>query len=130
MLVWLKSLHAGSRIGLESKGGYHKLLADLAHAQGHTVLLLNPLDTKHYARAMGSRAKTDCVDAELIARLVTQEQANLRHYTPPTANQRKLDRMIRRRAKVVRIKCSLKLTMSNLGGFAAELEAVSLKLDA
>ena len=72
LLAWLKSLPSGSRIGLESTGGYHELLADLAHAQGHTVFLLNPLDTKHYARAMGSRAKTDRVDAELIARLVAQ----------------------------------------------------------
>lgn len=130
LLSWLKSLPAGSRIGLESTGGYHELLADLAYAQGHVVFLLNPLDTKHYARAVGNRAKTDRVDAELIARLVAQEHAHLRPYTPPTANQRKLDRLIRRRAKIVRIKNSLKLTMGNLSGFTAELKAVSLKLDA
>jgi transposase len=130
LLAWLKSLPAGSRIGMESTGSYHELLADLAHAQGHTVFLLNPLDTRHYARAMGNRAKTDRVDAELIARLVDQEHTNLRPYTPPTADQRKLDRMIRRRAKIVRIKSSLTLTMSNLNGFAAELEAALRKLDA
>ena len=130
LLAWLKSLPTGSRIGLESTGGYHELLADLAHAQGHVVFLLNPLDTKHYARAMGSRAKTDRVDAELIARLIAQEHTRLRPYTPPTPDQRKLDRMIRRRANIVRIKSSLTLTMSNLSGFAAELKAVSNKLDA
>ena len=111
-------------------GIYGRLLADLAYAQGHTVFLLNPLDTKHYARAMGNRAKTDRVDAELIARLIAQEHTRLRPYTPPTADQRKLDRMIRRRANIVRIKSSLTLTMSNLSGFAAELKAVLNKLDA
>lgn len=130
LLAWLKSLPAGSRIGMESTGCYHELLADLAHAQGHTVFLLNPLDTKHYARAMGNRAKTDRVDAELIARLIAQEHTRLRPYTPPTANQRKLDRMIRRRAKIVRIKSSLTLMMRNLGGFSTELQAVLHKLDA
>lgn len=138
LLAWLKSLPAGSRLGLESTGGYHELLADLAHGLGHTVFLLNPLDTEHYARAMGNRAKTDRVDAELIARLIAQEHARLRPYTPPTASQRKLDRMIRRRAKpvlsgvegIVRIKSSLTLTMRNLGGFTAELKAVLCKLDA
>lgn len=130
LLAWLKSLPAGSRIGLESTGGYHELLADLAQSQGHTVFLLNPLDTRHYAKAMGNRAKTDRVDAELIARLIAQEHSRLRPYTPPTANQRKLDRLIRRRAKIVRIKSTLKLTMLNLGGFAAELKAVLCKLDA
>lgn len=129
LLAWLKSLSAGSRIGLESTGGYHELLADLAHAQGHTVFLLNPLDTRHYARAMGNRAKTDRVDAELIARLIAQEHARLRSYTPPTVNQRKLDRLLRRRAKIVRIKSTLKQTMLNLDGFTEELKVVLLKLD-
>lgn len=130
LLAWLKSLPAGSRIGLESTGCYHELLADLAHAQGHTVYLLNPLDTRHYAKAMGNRAKTDRVDAELIARLIEQEHTRLRPYTPPTTNQRRLDRLIRRRAKIVRIKSSLKLTMLNLSGFATELKAVLCRLDA
>lgn len=128
--AWLKSLPAGSRIGLESTGCYHELLADMAHVEGHIVFLLNPLDTKHYVRAMGSRAKTDRVDAELIARFIAQEHSHLRPYTPPTASQRKLDRLIRRRAKIVRIKSSLKLTMSNLSGFTTDLKAVLQKLDA
>jgi transposase len=79
---------------------------------------------------MGNRAKTDRVDAELIARLIAQEHTRLRPYAPPTANQRKLDHLIRRRAKIVRIKSTLKLTMLNLGGFAPELKAVLCKLDA
>ena len=130
LLAWLKSLPAGSRIGLESTGGYHELLADLAHRQGYAVFLLNPMDTRHYAKAMGNRAKTDRVDAELIARLIAQEHTRLRPYAPPTANQRKLDHLIRRRAKIVRIKSTLKLTMLNLGGFAPELKSVLCKLDA
>ncbi|MDR4485568.1 MAG: transposase [Nitrospirales bacterium] len=128
--AWLKSLPTGSRIGLESTGAYHELLADLAQTQGHTVFLLNPSDARHYAKAMGNRAKTDRVDAELIARLIAQEHRRLRPYTPPTAIQRKLDRLIRRRATIVRLKGTLKMTMHNLGGFAPELKAVVSKLEA
>ena len=130
LLAWLKSLPAGSRIGLESTGTYHELLADLAHAHGHIVYLLNPRDTRHYAKAMGARAKTDRVDATLLARLVAQEHRTLRCYTPPTATQRQLDRLIRRRAKLVRMKSMLKLTMSHLTGFAPDVKAVVRKLDA
>ncbi|MDF0667725.1 MAG: transposase [Nitrospira sp.] len=54
------------------------MLAALAQAHGSTVFLLNPLDTRHYAKAMGNRAKTDRVDAELIARLIAQEHTPLR----------------------------------------------------
>ena len=130
LLAWLKSLPVGSRIGLEATGGYHELLADLAHAQGFTVFVLNPRDTRHYAKAMGNRTKTDRVDAELIARLIAQEHTRLRSYTPPTANQRKLDQLIKRRIKLTSIKGALKLSMKNLSGFTTELKAVLLKLDA
>lgn len=128
--TWLKSLPAGSRLGLESTKTYHEVLADLAHAHGPTVFLLNPMETRHYAKAMGARAKTDRVDATLLARLVAQEYQCLRPYTPPTATQRQLDRLIRRRAKLVRIKGMLKLTMNNLSGFASDVKAVLQKLDA
>lgn len=128
--TWLKSLPAGSRLGLESTNTYHEGLADLAHAHGHTVFLLNPMETRHDAKAMGARAKTDRVDATLLARLVAQEHQCLRPYTPPTATQRQLDRLIRRRAKLVRIKGMLKLTMNNLSGFASDVKAVLRKLDA
>lgn len=124
LLAWLKSLSTGSRIGLESTDCYHELLADLAHAQGHVVFLLNPLDTKHYARAIGSRAKTDRVDADSSLK-------NIRPYTPPNSRLAQAGSHDPRRcANIVCIKSSLTLTMSNLSGFAAELKAVSNKLDA
>ncbi|GJL54794.1 MAG: hypothetical protein NPIRA02_19260 [Nitrospirales bacterium] len=100
LCAWLKTLPAGSRIGLESTGPYHELLADLAHAHGHTVYLLKPMETRYYAKALGARAKTDRVDATLLARMIAQEHAGLRAYRPPTAQQRQVDRLIRRRGPV------------------------------
>ncbi len=128
--AWLKTVPTGSRIGLESTGSYHELLADLAHASGHLVYLLNPMETRHYFKALGARAKTDRVDALLLARLIAQEHAGLRAYIPPTPQQRQVDRLIRRRAKLVRLKGALKLTMANLEGLTSEVKAVVRKLDA
>lgn len=127
--AWLKTLPTGSRIGLESTGSSHELLADLAHDSGHIVYLLNPMETRHYFKALGARAKTDRVDALLLARLIAQEHAGLRAYTPPTAQQRQVDRLIRRRAKLVCLKGALKLTMANLEGVTGEVNAVVRKLD-
>ena len=76
LLAFLKDLPPGSRIGVESTGIYHELLAALAHKLGFVVYVLNPKDTRHYAKAMGLRGKTDRVDAELIARLVAHEHAS------------------------------------------------------
>src|ERR1700674_5390837 len=70
--AWLKGLPTGSRIGMESTSSYHELLAELAHQLGFVVYVLNPKDTRHYAKAMGLRGKTDRVDAKLIARLIAR----------------------------------------------------------
>ena len=70
VLAFLKSLPAGSRIGVESTGTYHELFAEAAHQLGFLVFVLNPKDTRHYAKAVGLRGKTDRVDAELIARMI------------------------------------------------------------
>jgi transposase len=82
LLAGLNTLPPGSRLGLEATGGYHERLADLAHAHGFTAFRLNPEDTRHYAKAMGQRGKTDRVDARLIARLVAHEHPRLIPYTP------------------------------------------------
>ena len=46
------------------------------------VFLLNPKDTRHYAKAVGLRGKTDRVDAELIARMIAHEHTKLHALDP------------------------------------------------
>jgi transposase len=77
LVAFLKELPASSRIGVEATGSYHELLSELAHKMGFVVYVLNPKDTRHYAKAMGLRAKTDRVDAQLIARLIDREHEKL-----------------------------------------------------
>ncbi len=129
IVAWLKSLPKGSRLGLESTGRYHELLADLAHAKGLTVFVLNPRDTRHYAKALGQRAKTDRTDAQLIARYVAHEHAQLLRYQPATKEQRRIDQLLRRRAKLSSVRASLRQTFSGVEGFGVELNAVLTKLD-
>ncbi|MFZ6747313.1 IS110 family transposase, partial [Undibacterium sp. JH2W] len=63
---FLKQLPPGSSIAMEATGAYHRVLADLAFQMGLHVYVLNPKDTRHYAKGVGARAKTDNVDAMLI----------------------------------------------------------------
>jgi transposase len=81
--AFLVSLPPQSSIAMEATGSYHQNLADLAHRLGLRVYVLNPRDLYHYAKAMGLRAKTDRVDAALIARFLASEGARLRPYHPP-----------------------------------------------
>jgi transposase len=128
--AWLAQLPRGSRVAMEATGGYHQLLADLAHAHGMLVYVLNPSDLRHYARAVGVRGKTDRVDALVIARYLEREGTALHPYLPPTPAQRQIDRLLRRRATVVASKTQLRLSLGGVTGCARELRAVLTRLDA
>jgi transposase len=130
LTAWLASLPSGSRIGMEATGCYHELLADLAHQRGHTVFVLNPKDTRHYAQAVGLRAKTDRVDALLIARLIANEHAHLHPYLPATREQRQLGRLLRRRAQLIKLKGALKQSMKGLTGLARDTNTLVARMDA
>lgn len=129
LLAFLKGLPAGSRIGMESTGSYHELLAEAAHELDFTVFVLNPKDARHYAKAVGLRGKTDRVDAELIARLVAHEHAKLHAWIPPTPQQREMARLISRRAKLSSLRQALAMSLKGLEGFGSELKALRRRFD-
>ena len=121
--AFLKTLPPSSRIGMESTGIYHNLLADLACKQGLVVYVLNPKDARHYARGVGLRSKTDRVDAELIARMIAREHANLHVWIPPTPEQREIDQLIKRRSRLVSMREGLGMSMKGMAEFNADLRA-------
>jgi transposase len=129
IMTWLECLPPGSRIAMESTGGYHQQLADLAHTRGMIVYVLNAHDVWHYARGIGARGKTDRIDAEVILRYLVNEHVRLHAYTPPTAQQREIDQLLRRRATVVNSKTSLQLSFQGLSGWTKQWRATAKKLD-
>src|SRR6267378_7169570 len=129
LLAFLKDLPAGSRIGMESTGAYHELLADAAHKLGFVVFVLNPKDARHYAKAVGLRGKTDRVDAELIARMIAHEHTKLHAWIPPTPQQREIDRLLKRRATLIALREGVEMSLHELGGFAADLKALRTRFN-
>jgi len=128
--AWLKSLPAGSRLGLEATGCYHEALADLAYACGLTVFVLNPKDVRHYAKGVGQRGKTDRVDAQVIARFVANEHAHLHAYIAASPQQRALERLLKRRARLVTISGSLKQSLAGLSVLRREATLLMSRVDA
>lgn len=64
-----------SVVGLEASGGYERPLADALHAAGIDVRILQPSRVRGFARSIGQLAKTDAIDAAVIARyLATAHQ--------------------------------------------------------
>jgi transposase len=113
ILQWLKHLPRGSRLAMEATGRYHLLLARLAHEHGLQVYVLNPRDVSHYARGVGQRGKTDRLDAQVIARYVANEHAQLRCWQPAPPQLAELDSLLRRRAALVRHQGALRQSMGD-----------------
>ena len=65
-------------VALEATGGYERLAAAGLGSAGLPVLIINPAQVRAYANALGQRAKTDPVDAQVIARFVVATQPELR----------------------------------------------------
>ena|ERR1700678_3767554 len=59
-------------IGLEPSGGYERRLAKALRKAGLPARLVNPYRLRQYARALGTLAKNDQIDARLIARFVAE----------------------------------------------------------
>ncbi|HVR93322.1 MAG TPA: IS110 family transposase [Casimicrobiaceae bacterium] len=118
--AWLDTLPAGSVIGMEATGSYHRRLADLAYERGFLVYVVNPRDVYYYARGMGARGKTDPSDAKLLARYVAHERAHLHPYVPPTALCERLTTLLERRAVLVRTRQALTQSLADLPALAGE----------
>jgi transposase len=111
---WLRGVPRGSRLAMESTGGYHEVLAELAHKAGLQVFVINPRNLRRYAEGVGQRGKTDRTDAEVIARYVAHEHEQLHAYVAPNPAQRRLNSLMTRRAKLVSVKGAIAQSLRGL----------------
>lgn len=128
--AWLNRVPAGSAIGMEATSTYHELLADLSYRKGMQVYVLNPKDVHRYAKGVGMRAKTDRVDAALIARYIAREHSKLHRYCPATAEQRQLQRLLTRRAKLSRSRAGVQQSLHGMPGVQGPLRELLKRFDA
>lgn len=66
-LVKLMRARAVTRIGLEATGGYERDAVEHLRRKGFTVVVLQPLQVRAFAQFILRRAKSDRIDAALIA---------------------------------------------------------------
>jgi transposase len=79
---------------LEATGTYGELLATTLVDAGHVVSVLNPAIIHHYAKSQLARAKTDRVDADVIADYAAKERPPA--WTPLPREVRDLQALVRR----------------------------------
>jgi transposase len=95
----LKRLKPADFVVLEATGGLEMPLASALAAAGIAVAIVNPRQVRDFARAIGRLAKTDRLDAELLARFGAAAPPRAR----PLANQQAqaLEALITRRRQLV-----------------------------
>jgi len=85
-----------SRLVLEATGRYERTFVEAALAKKLPVVITNPLHIRRYAGAIGQLAKTDAIDAQLIAQYAAVVQPEVRpHHSRQVMEIR--DLLVRRR---------------------------------
>ena len=74
---------------MEATGGYEAALACALQASGLPVAVLNPRQARDFARSMGRLAKTDAVDARMLAEMaaVLVRREDLARFVRPVADE-------------------------------------------
>lgn len=90
-----------SLVCLEATGGLERTLVTTLHQQGIPVAVVNPRQIRDFARATNQLAKTDQIDARIIARFALL--MNPRQTQPLTGNMRKIRDLTARKRQVVKL---------------------------
>ncbi|MGC5749945.1 IS110 family transposase [Gluconobacter sp. NFX36] len=128
LLETLQSMPDGLKIGFEATGGQEWALWRLLISMGHNAVQLPPAQIKAFALSMGKRAKTDQIDAELIARFMAFRPEAGR--TLPDVKLQFLRALTVRRAQMVeaRKRLSAQISARRKQGVSAELEDMDSSL--
>ena len=86
-------------IVMEATGGYEKSLAVYLVDQKHVVSVVNPRQVRDFAKAMNTLAKTDTIDARVLAKF--GESIRPRAIAITNEKQDELDQLVTRRRQLV-----------------------------
>lgn len=90
---------APALIVLEATGGYEAAVAAALTVAGLGVAVVNPRQVRDFAKALGRLAKTDALDADVLARFAAQVRPPARAL--PDEAQADLRALVQRRAQVL-----------------------------
>lgn len=137
-LLEMLSGHDVALVVLEATGGYEAALAATLQSAGLPVAVINPKRARDFARSMGQLAKTDRIDAEILASLarVLLGRKDLETFLkiPPDAEKQALAAYMGRRRQLLtmlnaerqRLKMASKRVRPNI---EAMIEAIRLQLE-
>ena len=112
LMAALKGLSV-HRITIEATGKYHRSVHRTLHEAGFAVVVVNPLRARLFAEALGALAKTDQVDARMLA--VYGRMAKLNATPPLPENLENLREIVRNREAFVAARVALQNQLGTAG---------------
>jgi len=88
-------------VAVEATGGFEATVAAAIGGAGLPLVIVNPAQVRAFAQAMGRRAKTDPIDAAVIARFVEAVKPEVRPL--PSAAEQLLADLVTRRRQIVQM---------------------------
>jgi len=127
--------HEPTLIAVESTGGYERLLVTALQQAELPVVLVNPWRVRRFGEGLGKLAKTDPIDARLLALYAERAQPPRRPLPGPRA--RRLSDLVARRRQLLEIVVAEKSRLENapawlrkdIHGLVAVVERRIAKLD-
>lgn len=100
LAAWLKRWRP-QRVVLEATGGYEQAVLDALHAADLPMVRINPRQARDFAKGTGQLAKTDRLDAQVLAKMAATVEAPL--YAPRAPWRLRLGQWQQRRGHLVQI---------------------------
>jgi transposase len=97
LIVWLKSKQVG-QVVMEASGGYERICLRGLRESGIKGYAVNPARIRDFARGLGKIAKTDKIDAQVIARY--GQVVELAKLSEPSQVELELKELIKRRQEL------------------------------
>jgi transposase len=88
-------------VAVEATGGFETVVAASLASAGLPVVVVNPAQVRAFAQALGKRAKTDPIDAAVIARFVEATKPEVRPL--PDEQTQALSDLVARRRQIVQM---------------------------
>lgn len=127
---------APSLVAVEATGGFEMTTAAAIAGAGLPLAVVNPAQIRHYAQALGKRAKTDPIDAKVIARFAADVKPEPRAL--PDEQTRLLAELVGRRRQIIEMiqaerqrekRITLKRLKKSIARVIATLEKELVEID-
>jgi transposase len=124
-LVGQLGAKSATLIVLEATGGYELLVVGALAAAGQPVIVVNPRQVRDFARATGQLAKTDRIDADVLARFADVVRPAVRSLPDEAAQE--LEALLARRRQLLEMLQAEKNRAGQVFGKGKRLVKKSLK---